>query len=228
MFKLFCLLLCVLVLEGCIHRQEVFLYDIGNHIYLIYEELGDTEVTITVTDCDDADGGDLEVPAEIGRLPVISIVDSAFGGCSNLTSITIPDSVTSIGRNAFSKCSSLTKITFEDNAPAVERNVFDNISDKAKIFINPGATGFGEMFAGLPVHIINNFEITSFNNSSDQFEIRFETKSDSTYTIEVTQDFLKWDEIGEVKGTGTTVRFIDPRLPTVPFKRNFFRVKEGQ
>ena len=33
-----------------------FLYDIGNHIYLIYEELGDTEVTITVTDCDDADG----------------------------------------------------------------------------------------------------------------------------------------------------------------------------
>ena len=112
--KLLCLLLCVLVLEGCIHRQEVFLYDIGNHIYLIYEELGDTEVTITVTDCDDADGGDLEVPAEIGRLPVISIVDSAFGGCSNLTSITIPDSVTSIGFEAFFNCDSLTLITIPE------------------------------------------------------------------------------------------------------------------
>ena len=93
-FKLFCLLLCVLVLEGCVHRQEVFLYDIGNHIYLIYEELGDTEVTITVTDCDDAAGGDLEVPAEIGGLQVISIGDIAFGGCSNLTSITIQPTTT--------------------------------------------------------------------------------------------------------------------------------------
>ena len=109
-FKLFCLLLCVLVLEGCIHRQEVFLYDIGNHIYLIYEELGDTEVTITVTDCDDAAGGDLEVPAEIGGLQVISIVGSAFGCCSNLTSIAIPDSVTSIGDGSFEDCAGLTSI----------------------------------------------------------------------------------------------------------------------
>ena len=109
-FKLFCLLLCVLVLEGCVHRQQVFLYDIGNHLYLIYDELGDAEVTITVTDCDDAAGDDLEVPAEIGGLPVISIEDSAFGGCSNLTSITIPDSVTSIGDGAFEDCVSLTSI----------------------------------------------------------------------------------------------------------------------
>ena len=109
-FKSFCLLLCVLVLEGCVHRQEVFLYDIGNHLYLIYEELGDAEVTITVTDCDDAAGGDLEVPAEIGGLQVISIVGSAFGCCSNLTSITIPNSVSSIGDGAFESCAGLTSI----------------------------------------------------------------------------------------------------------------------
>ena len=36
----------------------------------------------------------------------------AFSGCSSLTSITIPDSVTSIGSRAFDDCTSLTSITF--------------------------------------------------------------------------------------------------------------------
>ena len=38
-----------------------------------------------------------------------SLVSSAFNGCSSLTSVTIPDSVTSIGNYAFNGCSSLMK-----------------------------------------------------------------------------------------------------------------------
>ena len=40
-----------------------------------------------------------------------SIGNYVFYGCTNLTSITIPDSVTSIGVGAFSNCSGLTSIT---------------------------------------------------------------------------------------------------------------------
>jgi len=103
--------------------------------------------------------------------------------------------------------------------------VFHGISKNAKIFINPGATGFGETFAGLPVVILNKLKINAFSKSASPFNFSFESKSGATYVIEVTHNLKQWGEIGEVQGTGSSVKFTDPRLPIVPFERNYFRVK---
>ena len=49
-------------------------------------------------------GGAVAIPTNISGLTVTSIGDSAFRGCTNLTSVTIPGSVTSIGNYAFFFC----------------------------------------------------------------------------------------------------------------------------
>ena len=49
--------------------------------------------------------GDVVIPDS-----VTNIVESAFSGCSSLTSVTIPEGVVSIGNGAFFGCSSLDEV----------------------------------------------------------------------------------------------------------------------
>ena len=51
---------------------------------------------IAIIDCNES-VTKIEILAEIEDIPVVEIESSAFNGCTSLTSIKIPDSVTSIG-----------------------------------------------------------------------------------------------------------------------------------
>ncbi len=67
---------------------------------------------------------------------VTSIEQSAFSGCSSLTSIEIPNPVTSVGNYAFKGCSSLTSIICHaENVPETESSAFNDCPSDMTIYV---------------------------------------------------------------------------------------------
>jgi len=65
---------------------------------------------ITITSNTGA-GGAVTIPGTLDGLPVTAIGNNAFLGQSNLTSLTLPDSLISIGDSAFANCVNLADAT---------------------------------------------------------------------------------------------------------------------
>lgn len=86
--------------------------------------------------------GDVVIPSEAKYyrhyFKVIEIPTAAFSGCSGITSVTIPDGITSIGYHAFSNCTGLTSVTIPNSVTDIGGDAFARCTGLKEVTIlNP-------------------------------------------------------------------------------------------
>lgn len=89
-------------------------------------------------------GVPLIIPREIDGIEIKCIGGSAFQYCSNLKSITIPDSVTNINDSAFSDCKGLTSITIPDSVKSIGYDAFSSCDSLTTVIIPDSVTNIGD------------------------------------------------------------------------------------
>lgn len=98
---------------------------------------------VTISEVDTTFTGNFLIPEVLAGLPVTTIGDFALN-LSDVTSVTIPDSVTSISYGTFYNCQALTSVTIPDSIVSIGEWAFYRCVSLASITLPDGVTNIGE------------------------------------------------------------------------------------
>ena len=142
----------------------------------IYYNLDETSKTACVTsNMRKQYYGSITIPSTIfykgTKYTVNGIEGYAFSNCSDLTSITIPNSITTIGNSAFSGCNGLLSIEIPNSVTTIGDDAFNGCSGLTSITIGKSVTNIGiEAFRGCygltSLFIVDGTESVSFSTNS--------------------------------------------------------------
>ena len=86
--------------------------------------------------------GEVNIPSTWKGKPVQTIYEYGFAGCTGITSVNIPSSVTDIGQRAF-RNSSITSISIPGSVQSIPEYICYNCSKLTNITLNEGTTVIG-------------------------------------------------------------------------------------
>lgn len=118
---------------------------IGNDLF---DKIEIDNVEVSISDLDTAEG---KYQLSAGEHTVKytlkgpSIGNYAFGYCTGLTNVTIPNGITSIGEGVFSGCTGLTSVTISDSVTSIGEWAFSNCTGLTSVTIGNGVTTIGGM-----------------------------------------------------------------------------------
>ena len=147
-----------------------------------------------------------------------------FADCTSLTSVTLPNSVTSIGDDAFYSDTSLSGVYFQGNAPSADSSVFSGDTNATAYYL-PGTTGWGAFSTntGLPVVLWNPQVQTSgasFGVLTNGFGFTINWASGMVIVVEACTNLANptWCPLGTNTLTGGSSFFSDPRWSNYPVR----------
>ena len=110
----------------------------------LYFVLSNDKESYSVTGCKYSASGELVIPAIYNGKPVTQICNIAFRNCDSLTSVSIPDSVSSIGECAFQFCDNLTSVNIPYNVTEIHSAAFEECTSLTSITIPDSVTTIGD------------------------------------------------------------------------------------
>lgn len=153
----------------------------------LYYSFNDENTTAMVIGCDLDYEGDVTVPERIDGYTVIGISENAFRYCSLVTSISLPETISSIGEYAFCECNQLININIPDAITTISKGCFKECKSLVQIDFNNVTTvqdyAFAECSAfnmNIPETIVSvgtrafhHSGLTSLNISANMTRIYF-------------------------------------------------------
>ncbi len=149
-----------------------------------------------ITDCDTSLSGDVVLPDTIEGYPVTYIKNSAFSGCHNITSVTIPDSVKIVSNSAFSNCNGLKSVTVGAGVTSMSSAAFGNALER--IEVSERNTKFSSDEYGIV-----------YNKDKTSLLIYPASNRQTVYTIPATVTSIKTSGIYEEVEFSDNLMFID-------------------
>lgn len=146
-FKSFIIMVVMLVLT----TSSAFAEEIDGLNYKLDSE---TKTAILIPKTNGKYAGDIVVPGKIkgtdgAEYSVVTLGAECFSACYNLSSITIPSTVTVIGVRCFKECGSLTSIVIPSSVSSLGEGCFKNCNSLTSINIPSSVTSLGyECFSG--------------------------------------------------------------------------------